>query len=368
MKTTIAIVGAGLLGGSLAAAFKQQSDDYEVVGYNHNPGAVAEGIARGIMDRAAESIEEAAADADVVFICVPVGYIPEFSIRAAKAAKPGAIITDVGSTKTTIVAEVEPQVPAGVHFIGGHPMAGSEKTGVAAANPALFKNAHYLLTPTLKTDMVAYKKLHSMLTSIGANVLAIEPQKHDRAVAIISHLPHMLAAVLMNLASSETNHTENVLMLAAGGFKDTTRIAAGSPRMWIDICLDNRDAILYSIDKMGDMLSALRSEIDSADRDAIADMLERAQKGRLNLPAALGKEIGQLYEIYIPVSDKPGVISDITLTVGQLGVNIEDIEILHATEHSGTLRLMIPEKDNADRVAKALIERGYEVDLRMTGG
>jgi len=365
--TTIAIVGVGLLGGSLAAAFKQQSGDYKVVGYNHNPGAVEEGIKRGFIDTAAPSIEEAAAAADIIFICVPVGHIPEYAVRAAKSAKPGAIITDVGSTKRTIVEEVEPHVPGGVHFIGGHPMAGSEKTGVAAANPALFKNAHYLLTPTQKTDMAAYKKLHSMLTSIGANVVAIEPEKHDRAVAVVSHLPHMLAAVLMNLASSETNETENILMLAAGGFKDTTRIAAGSPRMWIDICLDNREAILYAIDKMNGMLSSLREEIDAADRALIGDMLERAQMARLNLPSALGKEIGKLYELYVPVTDKPGVISDITLTVGQLGINIEDIEILHATESSGTLRLMIPEKENADKAAKALVERGYEVDMRTAG-
>jgi len=364
MKTTIAVLGLGLIGGSLAVAFKQQSEEYEVVGYNHNAPAVEEALARGIIDRAAASAEEACADADVIFVCVPVRQIPNYCILAAQSAKPGAIITDVGSTKESIVAEVEAEVPEGVHFIGGHPMAGSERTGVSAANPALFKNVHYLLTPTERTDMVAYKKLHSMITSLGANVMAIDPVKHDHAVAVISHLPHMIAAVLMNLASNEANATENLLLLAAGGFKDTTRIAAGSPRMWIDICLDNRDAIMYSIEKMSDMLETLQHMIEEEDKGRITDLLERAQQARLNLPSALGKGIGKLYELYVPVSDKPGVISDITLTIGQLGINIEDIEILHATDVSGQVRLTIPEKENADRAAKALLDKGYEVDVR----
>ncbi|MBE0446597.1 MAG: prephenate dehydrogenase [Actinobacteria bacterium] len=364
MKITVSVIGIGLIGGSLAAALKQQPEDYEVVGYNRNASAIDEALKRRIIDRAVSSPEEAASVADVIFIAVPVRKIPEYVIRAAKSAKKGAIITDVGSTKANIIAEVEPHIPEGVHFIGGHPMAGSERTGVSSANPSLFKNAHYLLTPTDKTDMAAYKKLHSMLTSVGANVLAIDPQKHDQAVAIISHLPHMVAAVLMNLASSETSDTENILMLAAGGFKDTTRIAAGSPRMWVDICLDNREAIIYSIEKISNMLDILRHAINKGDRDKIKDMLERAQSARLNLPSVLGKEMGRLYELYIPVTDRPGVISDITLTVGQLGINIEDIEILHATEVSGTIRLTIPEKENADKAARALTERGYEVDLR----
>ncbi len=362
MKTTVSIIGIGLLGGSLAAAFKQQSPNYEIIGYNHNPAAAEEALNRGFIDRIVHSVEEAAAVANVVFVCVPVKKIPELAILAAKSARPGTIITDVGSTKASIIDEVEPKMPEGVHFIGGHPMAGSERQGVAAANPVLFKNAHYLLTPTQKTDMAAYQKLHSMLTSIGANVLAVDPYKHDKAVAIISHLPHMMAAVLMNLASSEANKTENLLLLAAGGFKDTTRIAAGSPRMWIDICLDNKDAILYSIDKMSDMLDSLRHDIEEADKERIKGVLEKAQHARLNMPSALGKEIGKLYELYIPVPDRPGVISDITLTIGQLGINIEDIEILHATESTGTLRLAIPEKENADRVAAALAQKGYEVN------
>lgn len=364
MKTTVTVLGLGLIGGSLAAAFKQQSGDYEVIGYNHNAPAVDEALKQGIIDRGAASIEEASADADVIFVCVPVKQIPSYCIRAAKSAKPGAIVTDVGSTKASIVSEVESQVPGGIHFIGGHPMAGSERTGVSAANPALFKNAHYLLTPTERTDMVAYKKLHSMITSLGANVMAIDPLKHDHAVAVVSHLPHMVAAVLMNLASSEANATENLLLLAAGGFKDTTRIAAGSPRMWIDICLDNRDAIMYSIEKMSNMLESLQHMIEEADKGRITELLERAQQARIKLPSALGKGIGKLYELYVPVSDKPGVISDITLTVGQLGINIEDIEILHATDVSGQVRLTIPEKENADRAAKALSEKGYEVDVR----
>ncbi|HEY3373924.1 MAG TPA: prephenate dehydrogenase [Candidatus Aquicultor sp.] len=367
MTTKIAILGLGLIGGSLAAAFKELDNGYKVTGYNHRPAAINEALTGGIIDKGASSIGEAVADADVIFICVPVGRIAAYALEAAQKAKAGAIITDVGSTKASIVADIEPLMPPGVHFIGGHPMAGSERIGVGAANPHLFRNAHYLLAPTRSTDMGAYQQLHTLLTSIGANVLAIDPEKHDRAVAVISHLPHMVAASLMNLAQGESDRTENLLLLAAGGFKDTTRIAAGSPNMWVDICLDNKDALLYSLEKMTAMLEGLMHALEDEDRTRINDILAQAQDARINMPSALGKQIERLYELYVPVSDKPGVISDITLTVGQIGVNIEDIEILHISERSGTLRLTVPEKQNAERAAHALIEKGYEVDVRTQG-
>jgi prephenate dehydrogenase len=197
----------------------------------------------------------------------------------------------------------------------------------------------------------------------GASVLAIQPDKHDQAVAMISHLPHMVSAALMNLAANEAEKTENLLLLAAGGFKDTTRIAAGSPGMWIDICLENKEAILNALDKMTGEIETLSKSIEKEDVVEIRKALEHAQTARLNLPSVLGNDLEGLYELYIPVSDKPGVISDITLTVGQLGVNIEDIEILHANESSGTLRIGIPGKENADKAATELSQKGYEVDL-----
>jgi prephenate dehydrogenase len=360
---TIGIIGLGLIGGSLAAVFKQSPNAYRIIGYNRSKNAVNEAIEYGYIDREANTIEELAAESDAVFICVPVTLISEIAARVAENARRGTIITDVGSTKARLVAEIEPKLKDGVHFVGGHPMAGSERHGVGSASPTLFKNKHYLLTPTVNTDMEAYGKLHSLIVETGANVLAIEPDKHDKAVATISHLPHMVSAALMNLAANEAHNTENLLLLAAGGFKDTTRIAAGSPSMWIDICLENKDAIVGAMQKMIEQIKIIEESIEKEDTGGIRDILVHAQSARLNLPSILGKDIEGLYELYIPVSDKPGVISDITLTVGELGVNIEDIEILHASEISGTLRIGIPGKENADKVAAALSKKGYDVDL-----
>jgi prephenate dehydrogenase len=360
---TIGIIGLGLIGGSLAAVFKQSPNSYRVIGYNRNREAVREALEIGLIDQGVDTIEELAELSDVVFICVPVTLIPGIAATVAEHARLGTIITDAGSTKARLVAEIEPGLKPGIHFIGGHPMAGSERHGVKAASATLFKNKHYLLTPTENTDMEAYGKLHSLITETGANVLAIQPDKHDKAVATISHLPHIVSAALMNLAAREAHETENLLLLAAGGFKDTTRIAAGSPAMWIDICLENKDAIADALTRMIDEIQNINRSVEKEDTEGIRETLEKAQAARLNLPSVLGKDIEGLYELYIPVSDKPGVISDITLTVGQLGVNIEDIEILHATENSGTLRIGIPGKDSADKAATALSQKGYEVDL-----
>ena len=310
------------------------------------------------------SLEAGARDSDLVFIATPVSTIVDTVKKVSPFLKDGCIVTDVGSTKSNISRCIEELLPSRIHFIGGHPMTGSEREGVSAANADLFKNAYYILTPTSKTDMKAFKRLHSLLASIGANVIAVDPDKHDELVATVSHLPHLLSATLVNLAHSHTSEEENLLLLAAGGFRDMTRIAAGNPSMWLDICFENRDAILKEIQGFQKELRELSRAIDKKDEKTLESKLEKARAVRKNLPSILHKDISQFRELSIPVRDRPGVISDITVTVGSMGINIEDIEMVHLTESSGLVKLIITDSQAAERATKVLKDKGYEVELK----
>jgi len=352
------------MGGSLGLAIKNLPKPPKIVGISRRRETIEEAKKIGAIDEGTISLEDGVKDADLVFVSTPVGVIVETVKKISPFLKEGCIVSDVGSTKSSISHNIEKFLPPGVHFIGGHPMTGSEKEGVAAAKVSLFKNAYYILTPTSKTDMTAFKRLHSLLKFIGANVIAIEPKKHDELVAAISHLPHLLSAALVNLARKHTNEKENLLLLAAGGFRDMTRIAAGNPSMWLDICFENSDAILKEINEFQNEIEELGRIIAKKDARGLEDKLEEARVVRNNLPSILHKDISQFRELSIPVEDKPGVISDIAVTVGNIGINVEDIEIVHLTERFGFVKLIIADSQAAERARTALMSKGYDVELK----
>lgn len=362
-KQKIAILGVGLVGGSLGLAIKHLPDQYHIIGIGRSKDSLEQAVARGAVDSISQSLADAS-DAEIIFVTTPVSLIVPLVKQLVPGLRPGTIITDVGSTKARIVREIEAFVPEGVHYIGGHPMTGSERQGVNAASADLFKSAHYILTPTPTTNMQAFKRLHSLLNAIGAHVLAIDPEKHDRLVATVSHLPHLVAASLVRLANNQASEEENLLLLAAGGFRDTTRIAAADAKIWVDISLDNCRAILEILKKYKVELDGLAKILETRDREALYKMLEEARRTRQGLPTLLELELADLRELFIPVTDRPGIISDVTLAVGNLGINIEDIEILHTTGLAGFLRLTVVGEENAKRAAGALGEKGYEVEIR----
>jgi len=359
----VAIVGVGLIGGSLGLAIKELPDAPQVVGTSRSAKTIDKALEVRAIDRGTTSIKDAVANADIVFIATPISTIVDMIKNIAPCLKAGAIVTDVGSTKNRIVRSVEAFLPDNLHFIGGHPMAGSEQQGVSFATATLFKNSYYLLTPTDNTDTVAFKKLHSLLASIGSQVLAIDPEKHDKIVSIISHLPHILSASLVNLANRQTRENKSLLLIAAGGFRDMTRIAASDPNMWRDICVENSDAILMAIEEFRRNLDDFQKDIKETDREALWNEFQEAQSVRLNLPTILHKDISDFRELSIPVSDEPGVISSISVTIGKLGVNIEDIEIVHFTEKSGVIKLVVSGEKEAQSAAEALQEIGYQVEI-----
>jgi len=364
-KKTVAIIGVGLIGGSLALALKSLPEIGKMVGIGRKKESIDRALALKVIDEGYVDIAEGVKEADLVWVATPVGSIVEVIEQAIPHLHPGAVITDTGSTKTNIVSRVEGLLPPHLRFIGGHPMAGSEKQGVEAARADLFKDTYYLLTPTPSTNTEAFQLVHSLVAQMGARILAIDPDKHDEAMATISHLPHFISAVLVNLAGERVRERENILRLAAGSFKDMTRIAASNPEIWLDIAIENREAILRVIAEFAQELDQVRNMIEKQDKQGLVSKLTLAREIRQSLPAIFPKDLSELRELSIPVVDRKGVISDITLTMGELGINIEDIELVHAPDHrSAVLGLVIIGSEAAEKAREALARKGYAVEVK----
>ena len=356
----ITIIGVGLIGGSIGMAIKAEWPATVIVGFDIDRAVVKAAVEAGVIDEAAVDAAHGCRDADFVFVAVPVSAIPKVLHEIAGAVGPRTIITDVGSTKTTIVAVAETVFPPEANFIGGHPMAGSEQEGLRAATPALLREAVYVLTPTAKTGPEAFQKLHALLTKLGAKVMALSPEKHDEVVAAVSHLPHLTASALVNVVAGVEEGVENRLFFAAGGFRDLTRIASGSPSLWVDICLDNKKAITKSLDQFVSELKEVRDLIAGARRPELLGLLEAARARRAAM--ALGDSATAVYrEFDVPVSDKPGTISRLTLTFGQLGINIEDIQIVPLSGDRGVVKLLVNDNPNIAKALAQLGEHGYDI-------
>ncbi len=274
---------------------------------------------------------------------------------AAKAvlATTAGIVTDVGSVKTSIVEAVgDPR------FLGGHPMAGSEQEGIDGADPDLFAGAVWVLTPTAATDDATYATVRTTIAELGADVVALAPEHHDALVAVVSHVPHLTAAALMHLADERSTEHRALLRLAAGGFRDMTRIAAGHPGIWPDICAENREAIVEVLDGLVASLQQVRDVVADDDRASLLQVLERARAARVNLPGRL-EAAGDLCEVRIPVPDRPGVLAEVTTLAGTLDVNIADLEIAHSAEGDRGVLILLVEARAVERLRAGLVEQGF---------
>ena len=269
-------------------------------------------------------------DAEVTFVATPVTAVAEAAGKAL--ARTVGLVTDVGSVKAPVVATVDSP-----RFVGGHPMAGSEQEGVEGADPDLFEGAVWVLTPTVTTDDAAYARVRSIISSFGAEVLALPPDRHDELVAVVSHVPHLTAASLMRIADERADEHAALLRLAAGGFRDMTRIASGHPGIWPDICAENRAAIVAGL-------------TNKAAPSVFA-------KSRYTRPS-------ELSEVRIPVADRPGSLADVTTLATELGVNIVDLEIAHSAEGVRGVLIMVVESGAADLFRGGLIARGYRPSVQ----
>jgi prephenate dehydrogenase len=366
----VAVIGLGLIGGSMALSLKNINKEFIISGYDVNSESMNIAKYRNIIDIIAESYEEAVNDADLILIATPISKIVEVVSKIKDNLKRGAIITDVGSAKENIVKKVNEILPEGIVFIGGHPMAGSENEGILSATQDLFKNTFYILTPTDNTMSEPLVTLHSILTKIGAKVISVEPKEHDENVALISHLPHVLSTNLVDMIDDKQKNMKNLFKLCAGGFRDMTRIATANTKMWLDISLENKDKIIKSIDDYIKYLTKFKDYLANNNSESIKEHYLKAQKARINLPKYIEKDISNLYEVRVSMQDKAGVLTEITRAISSHGINIEDISIFHSTEFSsgGILKVLIQGED-AGKIAKTAIEKeGYEVSVKKVLG
>ena len=277
MFNRLAIVGVGLIGGSFGLAARRLGLAREIIGVARRDSTLEAAVALGACDAATSDVCAAATGADLVFLAPPVGQMESICREIAPVLAPGALVTDAGSTKAEIVRTCEPLFQ-NAHFIGGHPMAGSEQTGVEAARADLFQGAKWILTPTSQTDANALENLNSIVESLGAQVLQMNAQQHDEILAVTSHLPHMTAAALMHVFADLND--ENAARVVASGWRDSTRIAAGSAEMWRDIALANRAALLDALDEMDASLGQFRAALQRENGAEIERWLEMAAKLR----------------------------------------------------------------------------------------
>ncbi|MFZ4858872.1 MAG: prephenate dehydrogenase [Desulfuromonadaceae bacterium] len=280
MINRLAIIGVGLIGGSLARALREAGAVGTVVGIGRSRANLDEALSLGICDEVTQDVLKGVEGADMVFISVPVCAIPAVVAGIAPALAPGCIVTDGGSVKAAIVLECEALMPAGCHFVGGHPIAGTEHSGAAASFATLYRGKRCILTPTERTDHAALATVDRIWRLTGAEVCAMEPGHHDRIFAEISHLPHMAAYALVHAVGTADVEGENVLSYTAGGFRDFTRIASSDPVMWRDIALMNREALLASIDGFSSSLAELRRRIDCGDQAGLTDFFTIAKQFR----------------------------------------------------------------------------------------
>jgi prephenate dehydrogenase len=361
---TLAIVGTGLMGGSLGLASLAGKLVERVVGWDADPGMLRRALERGAITEAAGSIAGAVQGASLVVLSMPVGVIPASFREVAPHLERGAVVTDLGSAKGRLVGEIGPLVPEGVHFIGGHPIAGSEKEGIEAADPELFRGAFWILTPTADTDPGAYGRLVRFLGGLAVHVLSLDPSRHDELLALTSHLPQLLSSTLMGFAADIAAAEGGLPLASGGGFRDMTRIAGSSPDLWLDIVRENRSAVLALLHRFHEALASTTGLIDRQDWEGLRETLAAAREGRARLPEKPGLEPASLMEVLVPVPDRPGVLAEVTTTVGEAGVNIEGLTIQHSPEGGrGTIHLEVDGEAAARTAVEALEKKGYAPHL-----
>ena len=276
----IALVGVGLLGGSLGLAIKRRHRAVQVDGYVRREASIAECEKLGAVDKASLDLLQAVDNADLVILCTPLSQMSELAGKMRPALKAGALVTDVGSAKARVVGELEPLLAeAGAHFIGSHPMAGAEKTGVGAARADLFAGAMCVITPTASSQAPLVRQLEELWTGVGGVPLVLTPELHDELVSRSSHLPHVVAAELANYVLSPI-HSKEQAMLCANGFRDTTRIASGSPEMWRDICLANHKNLARVLGVFIEDLQEFQLALENGDVKIIQEFFEKAKQRR----------------------------------------------------------------------------------------
>ena len=359
--TQVTIVGLGLVGGSVAMALSQGRIVERVIGVDKDPEALRIALHTHAVNSATKDLKEGLKGSDLVILATPLSTMYALAPKMKPHLKEGCIVTDVGSTKEYLVKELEHILHPNIRYVGGHPMAGSERGGIQAADRYLFENAVYILTPTINSEQQAVSLLKNLLMKIGARVLTMTPHEHDNIIATVSHLPHLAASALVNTAG----YAPEVLNFAAGGFRDTTRVASSESALWRDILAQNSHRVLKALKRFEEQLVFLRECIEAEDFAEIERYLTNAKKLREHIPQKQKGFLPSIYEVVVTVPDRPGMIGEMANILGKDDINIIDIEILRVREgEGGTIRLGFQSFEIAQAAEKILRQKGIIAKVR----
>jgi prephenate dehydrogenase len=351
----LAVVGTGLIGASVGLAARAAGVD-EVRGWDVDPDALATAGERDAVEPA-DSLSEAVEGAELAVVAAPVAALPSEVEGVLAVSGAQTTVTDVGSTKGAVTSAV-----TDVRFIGGHPVCGSEARGPAHANGELFRGATWFLTPVAATEPERYRTLHAFVASLGAVPVAVDPDAHDRLVALTSHLPHALANLLLNQAGTNRIEGHDPLAAAGGSLRDMTRVAGANPRIWVDIFLDNADALAGALAEHRRRVEQVERALAAGDAGFLARWIAEASGNRRRMLTQAYDQPGALQRLRVHVPDRPGVLAGITQALGAERINIEDFELHHMSrDRGGTLTVLVSGESDARRAADLLEAQGYQV-------
>ena len=356
----IAVLGVGLIGGSIGLAAKRRLGA-EVSGFDPDPAALERALERDTVDRVDDTIAEAVDGAEVVFCAAPVGVLPGLVSEALSASGEQTAVTDVGSTKGALVEGV--RGPLEERFIGGHPLAGAETAGVENARADLFEGARWYLTPTERSSGLLYDRLQRAIADLGARPQAIDAEAHDRLMATVSHLPHVIANVLVQQAAAAAAEESERLPEVGPSFRDTTRVAGANPPVWGDIFATNREAVAREVEEVSKRLREAAELIRSGDAARVGAWHGAARDHRRRLLEA-DRVGGELYELRLGVENRPGTVAEIALALGRAGVNIDDMALYPAPDmRTGAVSLWVAGEAEAERAAEIVRGLGHNVSV-----
>lgn len=364
---SIAVVGLGLIGASLAAAIRNAFPQVAVLGVDTDGRTCVTAEKNKWVTRAVRPADSAfeqfvREECELVIIATPVAAVDEY-FGMLRDWDYAGVVTDTISTKAHILRAAEAMLPHPQNYVPGHPMAGSEKSGIDGARSDLFKGINWILCPDENTVPEHFQKLHELITGIEARVVSLRREEHDQAVAIVSHVPHMVASSLVQLACRHADDTQAIMRLAAGGFKDTTRIAAGSPRLWCGIAFDNAEAVQAGLAEMCGIMGSFADALREGDREGFTALLAESADARRALPAAWVPSTEKLLEVRIPMVNRTGVVAEVTTIASSVGCNIQSIEIDHISEGNAVLSLILTDEGDIGQLSFQLITAGFSVSF-----
>lgn len=360
---TVGFVGLGLIGGSIARALRFKYPNITIIAYEHNDYLCQDnelGLMEGVLDEVTMAFD-AFSPCNIIFLCAPVIHNISYLPILKEVINPDCIITDVGSVKANIHDAVS-KYGLEANFIGGHPMTGSEKSGFKSSDSKLFENIYYILTATDKTSKPQKNSMTQLVKALGAMPIMLDYIEHDQIVAAISHLPHIVAASLVNLVKNQTDSRDLMKKLAAGGFRDITRIASSSPEIWENISVTNSDYISFYLNEYINLLQGMAKALNKKDRKSLYNTFSSAKDYRNELPEKSQGMLGRIHEIYMDIDDEAGAIAMVATLLASNHISIKNIGIIHNREfNDGVLRIEFYKEDAQEHATDLLRQRGYIV-------